>query len=447
MSEKLGEVYYEAHIRGDKLPAEAKRIGKNTGTVLGDEMGKATDSELIASLNKNGKRWAANLEAKGTSITSAFRKSFKQGLDRLSVDMAKVFSTNSGIEDFILKSDDAGEAVKRLSGNVGLLYERNKITKAQFDSFNGSIREYVAGHNELATSLQRETQLQQDASRARADSLDGLRQLVREQANAHAISKTENVELEKKLSLFERLTQPIKKYTRSQNEGAAATQRYTRRLREWQVITLLITAAAPEIAVLGSAVGAGLTVVAGAALAGVVGLGLFAASLKGLGSELSELPVGIRPAAQAFQDFKKSLGEVQDSIQLASAGGLTSIFQTLQAVLVGLTPALSSFAAVVATTFATILAGIAPGTAGFEKLNTLVEGMAPIFASLATGVGSLLGGLGNVFITALPFVQRFVDYLGELFDRFQQWTGSVEGATAVNGCRSEEHTSELQSLR
>lgn len=193
----------------------------------------------------------------------------------------------------------------------------------------------------------------------------------------------------------------------------------------------LFASMAEEIAILGSAAGSGLTVLAGAAGALAVGVGVGIAAFQDLNSELSELPAAVQPAAAAFQAFNDQLSVLQDAIQAAAAPGIAAGFEALKTVVEELTPAFEMVGEVVGEVFQKLAESLLPGTNGFNNLNALIGAAAPVLRDLGDAFIKFGEALGDIFVASIPFVQQFAEWLSQIATQFAEWTNSIEGRNAL----------------
>jgi phage-related protein len=241
-------------------------------------------------------------------------------------------------------------------------------------------------------------------------------------------------QLAKKASLaIDRNTRAIKKNTRAQNSWWRSLSANT---RQWTLIIAAIAAASTEIAVLGSVAGSSLAVLGNSIVALGIGLGVAIAAFKGLGGEIEKLPASIQPAAKAFQGIGDAFSKVQDAIQSAAIGGAAPAFDSLRDTVLALTPALTLVAESFGKIIDSFAAGIAPGTAGFDKLATIISNAAPVLELLTAAAISLGSALGTIFIAAQGSTLAFAGGLADLLEQWNVWlaaTGPGGGQEALAG--------------
>lgn len=428
MADKVGDIYYEAHVRGDNLPRELRKVGREAGDGLGNEIGDALEkrlktrfsqmsSELLPGLRKDGR-----ISARG--FTDAFENVLVSRIRGLQSEIAEVFADQDGLDNFAKRFKSASEAADDLRGKLRTLNDEGGLNETMFGRLSGALDEWADKQREATVA-------QEDANRRRRESINALSLEIASMDRKIEADDREVESTKRRDSATERLTRTVDRQRDKFNQWARSSDGAGRRMTRLTKIVLLVTAALPQMIALSSAVGAGLTIVAGAALAGVVGLGALGLSMIGLQKPLSELPENVRPAAAAFQGFIQSVKDSQKELQAAAAGGLEAGFLNLQAMVEGLTPALQALGAAAGETFAKFTAGLAPGTAGFERLQTILGMSAPLFDGLMATVSNLGAALGNVFIALGPSMEAFVGYLVEITQAFAEWSGSEEGRQSI----------------
>lgn len=424
MADKIGDVYYEAHIRGDDLNKEARALGQKSGAEMGTSARKSFQTqfsklsqELIPELRRQGR-------VNGNVFTSAFEGAVQGRIRGLAGDIANIFSSRSNFSDFVSGFDNVDDAVKKLRLDMQELNGVGALNDQMWNRLGGTLNNYLGEHRQL-------TAAQDEENRLRRESINGLSLQIAEESNATESKRNLNRESERQVGAFERLANRIKQARGEQDRFGGSTNGVHRRMTRLTKIILLVTAALPELAVLSSAAGAGLTVLGGAAAVAVAGIGVAIAALVGLNKPLSELPAGVRPAAQAFQDFRSVLSQIQDAIQLGAVFGLTNGFNALAATGRALLPVFQAFGATVGQVFATFAQSIAPGTEGFAKLQFFLEKSQPIFTALASAVLSLGSALGSIFIALAPFIQSFATFLADITAQFAAWAESAAGQTQL----------------
>lgn len=186
----------------------------------------------------------------------------------------------------------------------------------------------------------------------------------------------------------------------------------------------LIASAADQVAVLGSALGAGLLGGGAAittALGGVIG---FAVAVGRLTDDLLALPAALRPAATALQGFTETFGRLRDSLVFGASQGLTSGFLALQTTLDTLTPATEDFGKAIGDVFASFATSVQPGTRAFGEINKLIETGARLLPQLADATGIWALGLITGLRRAAPLAEQLFGWVEKLGIQFEEFTRS-----------------------
>lgn len=194
--------------------------------------------------------------------------------------------------------------------------------------------------------------------------------------------------------------------------------------RQWTLIIGAVMAGMQDIAVLGSAAGAGLVAVGGAGLSLVTGVGAAAAVFKTLSMELDELPPSMREAKKEFDVFKDSFGDLRTVIASGALKQMTSTFSELRSTVSRLEPSFYGLGITVGRLLDDLSRNIRPGTEAFGQLNRSVELASPNFDSLARSSGTLGLALIRSFNRAQPLVQDLTGYVDKLVGRFDAFTRS-----------------------
>lgn len=461
----IGRVEYIADIDGKKLPAAARKIGRAAGGEMGKAASNAYSSEFDDALTKYARKFTSGMRSNGTlsgqSFSDAMRSIINSEMNDLVGDMAEVFGKKGGIEAFAERMGGAGAATDKLRANLERLNAENRVTSSQYKMLVGQIDSYSAGVMEMrrATSEASAEQSKMDLVAARlGNTLDDLAknkmQEMRKATSDAALEQSkfnlESIKMSKTLDYLayekwanntlatkeataanERVRASSDKVTRSLMEQGDGWRGMSHGMRQAIFYTTLFAAMGDELAILGSAAGSSLTVLAGAAGALGVGLGVGIAAFKNLGDELTELPEAVWPAAEAFRALGNTFDVLQDQIQAAAAPGITEGFTVLKTVVDALTPALAAVGATVGELFAQFARGLAPGTQGFENLLALITAASPVLQSLANAALSFGQAFGNIFVAAIPFVQIFSDWLARIAGEFLMWTNSISGQNAL----------------
>lgn len=194
--------------------------------------------------------------------------------------------------------------------------------------------------------------------------------------------------------------------------------------RQFTFYTALFANLGESIAVLGSAAGAGLTVL-GAAVTGVgIGLAVAITAFTGLTGAIGDLPAEIRPAVSALRRIGDTFGDLRRNLQIAVLQDTGDAFDTINDVVRKLFPALEKVGRSVRNVINSFARGIAPGTRNFENLYKIVDRSGPIFERTAAIVGTFAAALGSAFASDRmgQSVTELLGWLQTLADRFRAFT-------------------------
>ena len=132
---------------------------------------------------------------------------------------------------------------------------------------------------------------------------------------------------------FKKVASDIDRISDAVKRNRVQVQNHGASLKRWQAITLAVTAlilgAGNDIAALGSALGAGITVlasgVASLAVAGAVAIPIF----KELGEVIDTLPDDTKEAARQFQELGKTFKQLQSDLTSAFASRVGDAFSKI----------------------------------------------------------------------------------------------------------------------
>lgn len=176
--------------------------------------------------------------------------------------------------------------------------------------------------------------------------------------------------------------------------------------RQWGLIVGAVAAGMQNLAVLGSAAGGGLFVLGGAATGALVGIGALVVAFKGLGGDLEKLPESVRPAAQAFQDLKGPLQEVQDALQERAFAGADAAFTSIGASIRKLIPAFGPLGDAINNIVKSFAAWL-ESEKGIRLMTSLISKSGPIFEKVLR----IVGKFGEALLVAFdnPRFQKALD--------------------------------------
>ncbi len=231
-------------------------------------------------------------------------------------------------------------------------------------------------------------------------------------------------------------TRSMRGFSRSSDEADSSMGRLFKRMARTHAFktvaawTTLILSSFEHLAALSSAAGGALLVLGGALTGIVGGLVIAGTAIGGLTHAIEDIPEALRPAAEAFQALGKSFGDLQFALTSAAFENSASVWQSLQATLTALTPALQTVATIVGRLVSDFAAAVAPGTTLFSSIETAIVNVGPIFERFMSTVGKLGDALLDAFNNPRfqKSVQQMFDWTDRLFTRFDDFVNS-EGFT------------------
>lgn len=334
MADRIGTVYYGAHIVGEDMDREARNVGRKAGTTMGREAGDRFDKEFENRYSSWARRFVPKIRVTGRrvgrSFSSALRDVVTSDLDGIERTVARALSSKDGFNEFAREVGGSAEAVRRLRSNMNDLNSMGRMSDDQVKSLNMTMRNYSGSLQELERRQAALIEREREANRVHKESSDALdlegrsavrktpqidnlersiRRLVDSERDATIAGDNHNRtlarnEIDRLTPQYERLNQQFRQTTENARRASNALDRNNgsvRRLtlsgggligmwrrmdRTVRLVIVAILLAGEEIAVLGAAAGAGLTALVGAFASGVVGVGAFAAAIIGVSSRL-----------------------------------------------------------------------------------------------------------------------------------------------------------------
>jgi hypothetical protein len=201
-------------------------------------------------------------------------------------------------------------------------------------------------------------------------------------------------------------------------------KRLSHNTRQWTLIIGAVAAGMEGLSVMGAALGPALIVAASGLSQLVIG-GLAAVPIfVRLLDDIEDLPPALRPVAKEFQDFTASFEKFTDSVATSAFKEMPGAFDTLRETVSDLTPAFAKVGRSIGKLIKGFAEGTKKGTEGFEEINELVENASEFILDLGKIAGKFGLALVRAFNRANPLTEKFVGYLGELVDKFDEFTQS-----------------------
>ena len=349
-----------------------------------------------------------------------------------------------------------GNAIRQAANREGITYEQT-ITKMR-SAMAGLNAEQAVSNIQLqrfSDNLERtqEALQRQDAAAAKAaadqaqrdsDRLDRLaRQAEAEARGADASEAATNRRLQqfqKQNDRYEQLITQVDDFTatveRSDGKIGVAGEHHSAILQKmgqsWRrldgtvkLVIVSIVAAADEVAVLGSALGAGIVALGGAVVGAGVGILGLVGLFSQLNDELDKLPVALRPAAREFQNLGKAFEDVGESIATAAVANLGDGFSQIESNVRDLIPSLGQVGGMLGTLIDDFGQSTKEGTNAFRQINQAIENAVPNFDALARTTGDFGVALLRGMNRAQPLVEDLLGWVDKLVQRFDDFTRSA----------------------
>lgn len=402
MSTTIGAVDFIVGLDGRTMPTQARAIGERIGAALAAAANRQITKQLGAGVDRDNKALEMAGENLGRKLADALGGSFNQrmipALSRAGDVVRRGLNLDPVLEDIGELKVVSREAADRVD-DLGDSAERSNTKWGRFRSTLRTVG--LAFENMNFAKQDRDGRGFERTVGAIGRSLAGM---------------FKGVDFSKFGSMLGEL-----------NDG---WKNMTHGVRQAIFYVALFASLATQIAVLGSAAGVALTILAGAlvsvALAGGAAILLF----QGLTGELSELDPAIQPAVAAFRAIGDAFGAMQTQIQASVLPALIPSFEALKGLVETLTPGMVNLAGSVGKVIEQLVQMLT-STNGLEVLNGLIAGAAPIFELLASAAFNLGGALGNIFLIAQPYIETFAGWLNTILTEFNNWTQSVAGNQAI----------------
>lgn len=445
MADKLGDVYYVAHIRGDNLNKEAKAAGDQAG----EQMGEATRKSFDTEMSKLARDLETKFEKEGklgaTKFADALERQLKSRRDGITEELAGIFSDRESFQRFIKDSDSVGEGLDRLSDKLKKAKEYGGLTNDEFKSLSFSMQNW-------GKSLK----VAEDQERSYARSLEDLRlELDKVGANHSRVTEAwEKAEVnrtraiaEGKLAIreqlydWEQLESTMQKVTVETDKSTKAVDRHNRSMerqgslwsriphngRQALLIIGAITGGFEQIATLGSAAGAGIVLFGTAVLTAIPALGVFIGGIASLVKTMSDEDAKMPGYVANIRAFGEAFVVIGKDIETNLFGNLdASLGRFVNDTLPQLTGAISALAGSIGTTLATALDRLGDPKP-VENFNTILGMSGKLFEGLTAAAVSLTGALAGITVAAGPSLERFSAWLVTVTDQFDKWANSPVG--------------------
>lgn len=404
----VGRVAFLADMDGTGMDKDAERIGREAGAEASKGYDKEWKKGFRSTLSDSGKKSFDTWEKQGRKDGYVYAAGLKKRLDAYIVQAKKSFesmSLDSGfLDDFAKGYDNAGEAAGELQRRLQTLRDENELNNSSFQKAKRTLDAWITS--------------QEDAAGRSAVLSERIRR-VNDEADRQ-MSTLKNSE-----SSFDGLRRKIDQLATSQGKLSLSWKDLSHNTRQWTLIIAAIASGAEDIAVLGSAAGAGLVALGGGLSAAAIGgIGL-AAVFKNLNQDIKDAPAAMRPMIREFDNLKTVIGQASDEIALAAFDEIGKSFTTMGNSVSALTPQLRGVGNALGNLISDFAKATAPGAEGFAEIQTLVRNSIPLIDTMGRSAGTLGLSLVRAFNRANPLVQSMVNYVDTLVQRFDAFTQST----------------------
>lgn len=376
MADTVGEVELAVNLDGKRLPAQARRLGRQVGAILDQQFSRSRALErLTERLGRATNNWVEDLGE--LRQVQPVMRSVSRSMGRLAITSG---DASRGIKDItdsaVILNSSMGES-ERTAGRFTRAFERVNESGRRFS------RTFGRG---LGSKL--------------ADSFSGMIRTGRKLGG-----------------VFRGLNERWKSLSHN--------------ARQWTLIIGLVASALPALSVLSSALGGTLVALVTQFAALGTGAGIAIAGFAGLYDETTKLNEGAQASKDAFSDLGDAFKDLQGVITNSMFNGMAdSIANITNVALPALRGSIESFAGAVGDSLGRVFDALS-SPAAIENFKALLEGFEPIFSTLIDAAISFGGAIGNVLVAALPTAQLFADAIKNVGDRFLEWTASDEGRARI----------------
>lgn len=500
MPKTIGGVDFIVDLDGRVIPTQAREIGTIAGIIAARAYDDAFNKQIISMRAAMRKQWEILGRDSGLALGAGLERAMLPSLDRVGKGLQRALGVGGGSGAIDQFRNSLGEIVDDTDYIIAEWYELDdavsstgdsaRKTGADFVWIRGALEELHTQSNETGDGFDRlNVKIDDSAHTIRdfrtdfRDTLDDLQlrltspsafeDLARRAGGAKPaldslrlsiadLDKQGHLTNRQMFSLtdqFDSLNKKIMDTDESSKKLGGSWKQLPHGLRQALLIVAAIAGGGADIAVLGSAAGAGLTILAAAAVTAFAALGVLIAGLQGVGDKLSD----IKERDDLLNILPKDLTDAQlarlDQLQAKIAGfdpsiasigrlgaGFTHLQDTIEnALLRGAAPAIDSLTNTLLPALELGLGKVAESLnlslvplverltsdEGISKLGVILGYISDQVPPLISSIGNIAGAFGNILIAANPFVVKFLGWLDRLTARFDEWTGSLEGQSAM----------------
>ena len=456
LGDKVGNVYYEAHIIGDKLPSEARRIGRDAGTVMGEESSKSFEKEMGESAKRLRKRMTQEGRFNGINFGNALRGALLSQRADLTNTLADIFSDKRHFEDFVKNAKSVEEGLdeirlmaRKLHDEKGMRADTYRVVTREIDAWGDELLEqeavmkrFAQNSRDIGDEIERlQTTLSTDSGwRDFRDQVGGNEKAVANlRTRLEELNRTNNISTRE----FHDMTDSLDKLEANFNKTTTSTEKHNKEIEKtghhWKnlphngrqaiLITAAVAAGLEQMATLASGASAALVALGSSLLYAGASAIPFAAILPNLiyGISLANKSLEIfdergGAAGRALQRLKDAFGKVDAGAFAREWEGAFTRFsnalaKSLEEDRIGemTGKAFSKFT----DAFTAVIES--PAWAAFR---TAMETSLPnALAAFGTGGASLLSGILSVLTAAAPFAERMANAFASWAD---EWAKAME---------------------
>lgn len=291
MSNLVGSVHFNSTIDGSKMPADAQREGDRAGKAGSKSFDKSWKKGFEKTLNDSAVRsyrsWVRSGSKDGNAYGNTYGRAFTTRLDRFMKEARDNFERlrlDPGfMDDFAKKFDNAGDAVRKLRGDLDAL--DGQVNNRALESGRRQIDEW--------------TKSQENARRSTADlRLEQSRHNLALAKLGHTLDDIA-AKRDRQIETNDRIGNSFRKLGRILDVHGGKWRNLSANTRQWTLIIGAVAVAAENIAVLGSAAGAGLIALGGGIAALGVGAAGAVAVFANLFQDIKKAPAAMRPTIRS----------------------------------------------------------------------------------------------------------------------------------------------------
>lgn len=438
MTNTVGRVNFRAVLDGTSTPKDAERLGQEIGRKGSKGFDEEWTKRFRETLSKSGQQsfdaWQKAGAKDGGAYGSIFQKRLKTYITQTVTQANDIFAgirlDDGFIDDFAKRFKDADEATAELHKNLKAL--DGTVNSWALKSAAKQVDEWADAQRRAAEDTERQRK-----------AMDDLNVSLREQSNAYAIGQAgirqrrieldglsaamqrmvdNSPEIDRQGDLFERLGARIDRASTSAAKMNFQWSDLSHNTRQWTLIIGAVLAGMQDIAVLGSAAGAGLIAVGGAATSAVAGVGGLAAVFVTLSKETEELPPHLQRVDREFENLKGSFSGLREAIATGAFREMDGVFDGLARNVRTLAPQFEVLGTSIGKVFSDLERNTRPGTEALEQIRRSIALAGPNFQSLASSAGSFGVSFLRAFNGMQPLVEDLLGYLDLLAKRFDSFT-------------------------